>query len=207
MTTGTATAPPACVTTSPLRKQGSLRLRLGALDDEDDLSAIERYRVQCSGRAKFTPTPRKAKVSREGRPAPRAPLPFKLAALDDCNPHGLHQGDMDGWAHAEPPPPFGIAGAGLGGCLAALVAAQKGEKVEVYEYREDPRKTHSKAGRSINLTLTTRGLSCLAKFGLEERVQKIGVRLTGSCDALRRWRSAALSTPGQALALESSLSS
>ena len=45
----------------------------------------------------------------------------------------------------------GIAGAGLGGCLAAVVAARKGEHVEVFEYREDPRKEKTKPGRSINL--------------------------------------------------------
>ena len=46
---------------------------------------------------------------RTNRPHPRAPMPFDVAAApgQDCNPHKLFQGDMDGWAFSKPAPPLG----------------------------------------------------------------------------------------------------
>jgi len=54
-----------------------------------------------------------------------------------------------------------IAGAGLVGSLMAIYLAQRNYKVTVYERRADMRKANVDKGRSINLALSTRGLSAL----------------------------------------------
>jgi kynurenine 3-monooxygenase len=83
---------------------------------------------------------------------------------------------------ATAPAPGGvvIAGAGLAGCLAAVTAARQGHQVDVFELRPDSR-PDSKAwqGRSINLALSTRGLTALAEVGLAEPVQRLGVPMYG----------------------------
>ena len=70
---------------------------------------------------------------------------------------------------------FTIAGAGLVGSLFALYLAKKGHQVEVFERRKDMRAVKLGAGKSINLSLSTRGWKALAGVGIEEEVKKMGI--------------------------------
>ena len=56
-----------------------------------------------------------------------------------------------------------IVGGGLSGSLLAICMAKKGFDVHLYERRPDMRKAKVEAGRSINLALSTRGISALEK--------------------------------------------
>ena len=68
-----------------------------------------------------------------------------------------------------------IVGAGLVGSMEALFCAQRNYKVDVYEYRSDPRKQKYFAGRSINLALSARGRASLRAVGAEDYVLKTGI--------------------------------
>ena len=72
-----------------------------------------------------------------------------------------------------------IIGAGLCGSLLALRLAQRGFKVEVYESRPDIRTADISSGRSINLSLSERGLSALRLCGMEEKVREICIPMFG----------------------------
>lgn len=72
-----------------------------------------------------------------------------------------------------------IVGGGLVGTLAAIALAQQNINVILYERREDMRIHHEKAGRTVNLTLTSRGLQALNKVGLAEEVIKKIVPMGG----------------------------
>lgn len=63
-----------------------------------------------------------------------------------------------------------IVGAGLTGALLATMLGQRGYDVTVYERRSDPRATGAERGRSINLAISTRGLTALRQVGLEDAV-------------------------------------
>lgn len=63
-----------------------------------------------------------------------------------------------------------IVGAGLAGSLLATLLGQRGIKTLVLEARPDPRRHGNKGGRSINLALSTRGRTALARAGLEDQV-------------------------------------
>ena len=63
-----------------------------------------------------------------------------------------------------------IVGAGLTGALLATMLGQRGYDVTVYERRSDPRATGAERGRSINLAISTRGLTALRQVGLEGAV-------------------------------------
>lgn len=63
-----------------------------------------------------------------------------------------------------------IVGAGLTGALLATMLGQRGYGVTIYERRSDPRATGAERGRSINLAISTRGLTALRQVGLEDAV-------------------------------------
>lgn len=62
-----------------------------------------------------------------------------------------------------------VIGGGLVGPLLAVILGQRGFDVHLYESRSDIR-TQVKSGRSINLTLSNRGLEALRSVGLEDEV-------------------------------------
>jgi kynurenine 3-monooxygenase len=72
-----------------------------------------------------------------------------------------------------------IIGAGLCGSLLALRLAQRGFKVTVYESRPDLRTTDISAGRSINLSLSNRGLKALRLCGMEAKAKEICIPMFG----------------------------
>jgi len=63
-----------------------------------------------------------------------------------------------------------IVGAGLAGSLLARLLAERGYIVTVVERRPDPRRDGFIGGRSINLALSTRGISALRLAGLDTTV-------------------------------------
>jgi len=72
-----------------------------------------------------------------------------------------------------------VIGAGLSGSLLACYLAQRGFKVDLYEYRSDMRKAEISAGRSINLALSERGFNALEKVGLKDDVLQIAIPMSG----------------------------
>ena len=70
---------------------------------------------------------------------------------------------------------IGIVGAGLVGSLQAILMAQKGYKVSVYERRPDLRKATLLAGKSINLALSDRGWKALELAGIAEDIKAISI--------------------------------
>lgn len=66
--------------------------------------------------------------------------------------------------------PLVVVGAGLSGSLLALYLANRGYHVDVYERRPDSRVAEFVGGRSINLALSTRGLTALEGVGLKEEI-------------------------------------
>jgi len=103
---------------------------------------------------------------------------------------------------ASPKPDVTVVGAGPTGALAALLLARRGYRVNVFEFRDDPRvqvakpkqakegsllgdavaslaKVADAAKRSINLTLSHRGISGLARAGLDEAALQLAVPVRG----------------------------
>jgi kynurenine 3-monooxygenase len=72
-----------------------------------------------------------------------------------------------------------IIGAGLCGSLLALRMAQRGYEVTLVEKRPDLRKAEQDAGRSINLSLSDRGLKGLRLAGVEEEAKKQCIPMHG----------------------------
>ncbi len=74
-----------------------------------------------------------------------------------------------------------IIGAGLTGLLLSILLEQRGYIVKIYERSTDPRRHLLKEGKSINLTLCTRGRSALHKAGILDKVNKLCVASYGRC--------------------------
>jgi kynurenine 3-monooxygenase len=72
-----------------------------------------------------------------------------------------------------------IVGGGLAGALLAILLAQRGWSVDVYERRGDPRVHGYAGGRSINLALAERGLHALRQAGADRDVMKQAVMMRG----------------------------
>jgi len=72
-----------------------------------------------------------------------------------------------------------VVGAGLVGPLLSLFLARRGYTVRMLEGRSDPRVQRDSQGRSINLTLATRGWKALSALGLAEQVRSLSVPLYG----------------------------
>ncbi|HIG04763.1 MAG TPA: FAD-dependent monooxygenase [Planctomycetes bacterium] len=72
-----------------------------------------------------------------------------------------------------------IVGGGLTGALAALSLARDGHRVQLYERRGDIREAEVVRGRSINLAISTRGLTALERVGLKETALEISVPMRG----------------------------
>ena len=75
--------------------------------------------------------------------------------------------------------PVIILGAGLAGSLMGCFLAQNGYKVEIYERNDDMRRVDMSAGRSINLALSTRGITAIEQVGMKEEILKISIPMTG----------------------------
>jgi kynurenine 3-monooxygenase len=72
-----------------------------------------------------------------------------------------------------------IVGGGLAGALLAILLAQRGWSVDVYERRGDPRVHGYAGGRSINLALAERGLHALRQAGADGAVMEQAVMMRG----------------------------
>ncbi|MFI0408511.1 FAD-dependent oxidoreductase [Actinomadura sp. 3N508] len=72
-----------------------------------------------------------------------------------------------------------IIGAGLAGCLLAVLLGRRGVPVTVYERRPDPRVAGAERGRSINLAISARGLAALEQVGLRDQSLKQALPMHG----------------------------
>lgn len=96
------------------------------------------------------------------------------------------------------PPRVVIVGAGPAGCLAALLLAKEGAQVSVYDYRTDVRcKDGEQRPRSINLALSTRGLSALDLVGLSSQLESCAIPMLGRCIHLKDYSLPSLHPYGQ----------
>lgn len=75
--------------------------------------------------------------------------------------------------------PISLVGAGLAGSLLSVYLARRGMRVDVYEYRDDMREAGYSGGRSINLALSTRGLTALAGVDMAQRAQQMCIPMRG----------------------------
>ena len=66
-----------------------------------------------------------------------------------------------------------IIGAGLCGSLLALRLGQRGYDVTLVEKRPDLRMVGQDAGRSINLSLSDRGVKAMKMVGLQDEIEKL----------------------------------
>ena len=75
--------------------------------------------------------------------------------------------------------PLQIVGAGPAGGLLALLLAQHGRRVRLFEKRQDPRSHTADRGRSINLALAARGLKALDAAGLRAVIEPLLMPMPG----------------------------
>jgi kynurenine 3-monooxygenase len=74
---------------------------------------------------------------------------------------------------------FALIGSGLAGGLLAAFLGRRGDEIELYERRSDPRAGNTVGGRSINLALSTRGIHALAQLGLADAVLEHAIPMRG----------------------------
>ncbi len=74
-----------------------------------------------------------------------------------------------------------VVGAGLVGSLQAILMAQKGYNVSVFERREDLRKAKLISGKSINLALSDRGWKALELAGIADDIRAISIPMHSRC--------------------------
>src|SRR4051794_40591770 len=74
---------------------------------------------------------------------------------------------------------IGIVGGGPVGSLLSLFLAKQGIKSTIYERRPDIRSRDGGAGRSINLAVSTRGLTALRQVGLEDEILEKAIPMRG----------------------------
>lgn len=72
-----------------------------------------------------------------------------------------------------------LIGAGLAGPLLAILLAERGYQVRIYERRPDMRKAGFSGGRSINLAISTRGIHALRQAGIWDSLRPIVVPMRG----------------------------
>ncbi|MCC5066806.1 MULTISPECIES: FAD-dependent oxidoreductase [Xanthomonas] len=72
-----------------------------------------------------------------------------------------------------------LIGAGLAGCLLAILLSRRGWQITLYERRGDPRIKGYESGRSINLALAERGRHALRQAGAEDAVMAKAVMMRG----------------------------
>jgi len=72
-----------------------------------------------------------------------------------------------------------ILGAGLVGSLQALLLAQQGYRVRVYDQLPDIRRKAMSAGRSINLALASRGRHALEQAGVLDKAESLLIPMRG----------------------------
>ena len=72
-----------------------------------------------------------------------------------------------------------LVGGGLAGSLMSIYLAKRGYEVHLYERRDDMRQGNYVGGRSINLALSTRGITALNKVGLVDDILKISIPMFG----------------------------
>ena len=68
-----------------------------------------------------------------------------------------------------------IIGAGLVGSLLSIYLSKQGSKVSIYERRKDMRLDTTLAGRSINLSLSKRGINALSEVGISDEIMSIAM--------------------------------
>ncbi len=72
-----------------------------------------------------------------------------------------------------------IIGAGLVGSLLGIYLSKRGHQVKIFERRADMRQEIVKAGRSINLALSDRGLKALREVGIADDLMEIAIPMPG----------------------------
>jgi kynurenine 3-monooxygenase len=72
-----------------------------------------------------------------------------------------------------------IIGSGLAGPLLAILLAEQGYNVDLFEKRSDPRQETLSAGRSINLALSHRGIEGLKSAHVFEQVEPLLIPMNG----------------------------
>lgn len=77
------------------------------------------------------------------------------------------------------PTKFTLIGSGLAGGLLAGFLGRRGDEVELFERRPDPRAGNTIGGRSINLALSTRGIYALGQLGIAQEVLAHAIPMRG----------------------------
>lgn len=72
-----------------------------------------------------------------------------------------------------------VVGAGLTGPLMSIFLAKRGYNVDLFEAREDSRKTNLYAGRSINLALSERGINALRELKIFNVIEPYIIPMKG----------------------------